>query len=475
MFRIRIKTVSAFKYMSTKDSPYTICDVPRPKNLPLIGTKLDLFVAGGGAKLHEYIDNRHKELGPIFCEKLSTSELVFISEPKLMKSLFLRVEGKYPIHILPEPWVLYEKLYGSKRGLFFMDGEEWLTNRRIMNKHLLLDDPDKWFEEPLKMTITSFINELNNKIDSKTAHIIPNLESDLYKLSTNAVIAVLMGSSSKVQKSMHFNELLCKFSDTVKGIFETTTALFGLPVNICQKLNLPVWKDFKECVDESLILAHKLINEMLDHRNQSDGLIKKLSDENITDENIIRIAADFVMAAGDTTSYTTLWTMHLLSTHREVTDEILHTNGTYVKNVIRESMRLYPVAPFLTRILPKDSFIGPYKLQQGVPVIASIYTSGRDEKYFSRANEFLPYRWDRNGARRSTLANHEPSASLPFAMGARSCIGKKMAMMQMTEFIKQLVHNFHIHPSEESNKVKAVTSGVLVPDRPLKLALSQRK
>ncbi|KAI8436897.1 hypothetical protein MSG28_010330 [Choristoneura fumiferana] len=53
------------------------------------------------------------------------------------------------------------------------------------------------------------------------------------------------------------------------------------------------------------------------------------------------------------------------------------------------------------------------------PIIASIYTSGRDEQYFSKAHKFLPYRWDRNDPRRKDLVNHVTSASVPFALGAR--------------------------------------------------------
>lgn len=71
-------------------------------------------------------------------------------------------------------------------------------------------------------------------------------------------------------------------------------------------------------------------------------------------------------------------------------------------------------------------------------MIASIYTSGRDERNFSQADQFLPYRWDRNDPRRKGLPNHIPTASLPFALGARSCIGKKIAMMQMTELVYQV-------------------------------------
>lgn len=93
--------------------------IPRPKGLPLIGTTLDLIKAGGGPKLHLYIDSRHKQLGPIFTEALGPVKATFIADPNDMRKVFA-AEGKYPVHLLPEAWVLYNKLNRSERGLFFM-------------------------------------------------------------------------------------------------------------------------------------------------------------------------------------------------------------------------------------------------------------------------------------------------------------------------------------------------------------------
>lgn len=86
---------------------------------------------------------------------------------------------------------------------------------------------------------------------------------------------------------------------------------------------------------------------------------------------------------------------------------------------------------------------------------------------------FLPFRWDKNDPRRKNLANHNPSATLPFALGARSCIGKKLAMMQLTEFLSQIVNNFDFKCTN-SGKVFPVTSQVLVPSEPIQLKLSHR-
>lgn len=105
------------------------------------------------------------------------------------------------------------------------------------------------------------------------------------------------------------------------------------------------------------------------------------------------------------------------------------------------------------------------------PVIASIYTSGRDDQYFSRAKEFLPYRWNRSDDRKKQLESHVTFASLPFALGARSCIGKKLAILQMTELINQIVQNFEIKCLNKQ-EVNANTSQVLVPDKDIKLKFS---
>jgi ecdysteroid 2-hydroxylase len=94
-------------------------EIPSPRSLPIIGTTLDLIAAGGASRLHEYVDARHRQLGPIYRESIGPVTGVFVADPNEMRRVFT-LEGKYPKHILPDAWVLYNKMYGSKRGLFFM-------------------------------------------------------------------------------------------------------------------------------------------------------------------------------------------------------------------------------------------------------------------------------------------------------------------------------------------------------------------
>ena len=94
-------------------------DIPSPRTLPIIGTTADLIAAGGAPKLHEYVDARHRQLGPIYRENIGPVKSVLVADPNDMRRVF-SLEGKYPKHLLPAPWVVYNKIYDCKRGLFFM-------------------------------------------------------------------------------------------------------------------------------------------------------------------------------------------------------------------------------------------------------------------------------------------------------------------------------------------------------------------
>ncbi len=94
--------------------------MPTPKGLPILGTSLELLVnSRGGQKLHEYVDWRHKQLGPIFKECLGPIIPVFLSDAEEIRKVFAN-EGKCPRHVLPDCWLLYNKMKNYKRGLYFM-------------------------------------------------------------------------------------------------------------------------------------------------------------------------------------------------------------------------------------------------------------------------------------------------------------------------------------------------------------------
>lgn len=115
--------------------------IPAPKKFLFFGSMLSVIAAGGAPKLHLYVDKRHKELGeciiqfinneiekfyslesvtgPIYREKIGPVSGVFVADGDYMRKIFAS-EGQYPKHIVPEAWLVYNQIYGCKRGLLFM-------------------------------------------------------------------------------------------------------------------------------------------------------------------------------------------------------------------------------------------------------------------------------------------------------------------------------------------------------------------
>lgn len=59
------------------------------------------------------------------------------------------------------------------------------------------------------------------------------------------------------------------------------------------------------------------------------------------------------------------------------------------------------------------------------------YTICRDESQFVHADEFLPERWLRGSASHSGYYRHHPYSFIPFGVGVRACVGRRVAELEM--------------------------------------------
>lgn len=444
--------------------------IPAPKSLPVIGTTLSLIAAGGAPKLHLYINKRHRELGTIFRDKIGPISAVFVSDPEYMRTMF-NLEGKHPKHVLPEGWVVYNKIRGYKRGLFFMDDEEWLHYRKIMNKLLLKGDLGY-----IELPCADVAEELTKKLGelAKNHGVVSNLEDESYRWSLNVLIAILTGPKNYQRSKESLQPILEELASTVHLVFEKSVGLQIVPATLAHKFNLSAWKHFESAVDNALNKANTLVSLLLDNYPKGEGLLAKLQEENIERGVLIRIIADLILAAGDTTAYSLQWILYLIAKNPEIQHKLRKTIQSsdpqpQLRNIVRETLRLYPVAPFLTRYLPADGVIGGYKIPKGTLTIASLYSSGRNAMYFKNPDVFTPDRWVRVG--QGTPAATQ-QASLPFAIGSRSCIGRKIAETQLQAALAAIVRKFLVEV-KNSRDVEMVLKMVAVPSEPILLSLKE--
>lgn len=438
--------------------------IPYAKGLPIIGTSLSILAAGASPKLHLYIDRKHKKLGPIFKENMGTVCGTFLADPQAARTVF-SAEGRYPKHIVPEPWKVYNKMYNCNRGLFFMDGEEWLKYRHIMNNLMLKKNlPNQQVQEYI---INSFIDSMENFVGKQ----IHNIEHKFYRLSISFFIGTLMGTTI-IDKMEYFEKDIDNLALVVNSIFSTTTNLMNIPISLATSLNMKIWKEFTKSVEFTL-KAGRLLLEKIKGLPLKDGLLKDLMEEKLDDEVITGLVMDLIIAAGDTSAYTNQWALYLLSKEPEVADRV-RFNDHLVSGVIKEVLRLYPAAIFISRYLDRDLFLPTLdcQLPKGELVMLSLYTIGRLESAYPEPLNFIPERWMRqdDSNSREYLGVKEPMAWLPFGIGSRSCIGRRLAEAQLHLTISRIISKYRLHLVEP---VDMELRMVPVPTKPIKIRVER--
>lgn len=183
----------------------------------------------------------------------------------------------------------------------------------------------------------------------------------------------LMLGPSHVAKDSHLQQLIDQFARDVHLIFKFSAQMFLAPPKLLKKIGSRSWTQFEEVVNSTLALGHQITNYCLDQVDLRGGFLEQMRDANMGREYINRIFVDLIIAAGDTTAFSTLWALFLLGRHQE-TQEQIHTilqetgnkESALMKGIVKETLRLYPVAPFIGRLLPEDAVIGQYKIRKNV-------------------------------------------------------------------------------------------------------------
>ncbi|CAD7093524.1 unnamed protein product [Hermetia illucens] len=466
------RIISRYSHLKTKVNFLPYNAIPAARRLPIIGTTLDLIAAGSAPKLHKFIDGRHQLLGPIFREPLGPAEIVFLSCPKMMRSVFL-YEGQFPAHPLPDAWVIYNKKHGCRRGLFFMNGEEWYNNRRVMNP-LLLNGDEKYAKKLTLIATKRLIHKWKELCENSSQYYeVKNLENALYRWSIDVILFVMFGDTYNNASPALLTKME-EFSKNIYRIFEDSSKLMTFPAKIAEFLNLDAWKQFETNVTTVLELGNQVMDQSMVEFSNGDGMLAMMLQHGMPADTAKRIILDLIIAAGDTTAFASIWALYCLASNEQIqnqarSDVCNNEDHKYIKAIIRETLRLYPVAPFIGRFLAKDALIGGYEIPKGTLVILSLYTSGRDEMNFVDANQFIPNRWLRNESG-ELCGVHHPHATLPFSLGSRSCIGRKIASLQMQSLIELVVSSFRLKCLNDK-PVDIILRLVATPDSEVKLAI----
>jgi cytochrome P450 len=160
------------------------------------------------------------------------------------------------------------------------------------------------------------------------------------------------------------------------------------------------------------------------------------------DSQLVREIMTLIVAGHETTASTLNWTWYLLSKSADVEEKLsrelnaVPASGcpemgdlakfVYTRQVIEETLRLYPAGWLMTRAALKNDRLGDYFVPAGTELYISPYLIQRHPAFWETPDRFNP---DRFGPAESRTRH--PMTMLPFSAGPRRCIGESFARMQM--------------------------------------------
>ncbi|GMT16746.1 hypothetical protein PFISCL1PPCAC_8043, partial [Pristionchus fissidentatus] len=227
------------------------------------------------------------------------------------------------------------------------------------------------------------------------------------------------------------------------------------------KDNLKVLHDFTLNVIRKRREEYRENEERLTKREKKaflDLLLEMEKEEKFTDEDIREEVDTFMFEGHDTTAASLGWTLWCVSHHPEVQKKILEEIDAvfggdttrdctsedlvqlrYLERVVKESLRLYPSVPNLSRYVEEETQIKDTTIPAGVTLLISPFVIHRNPEFYPGPECFNP-----DNFLDESISSRPPYTFIPFSAGPRNCIGQKFAVLEEKTLLSWFFRNFTV-------------------------------
>ncbi|XXG88771.1 hypothetical protein AAC387_Pa12g0942 [Persea americana] len=361
----------------------------------------------------------------------------------------------------PQLYSAKQLLYGCKDILFSPYGEYWRQVRKICVLELLSNKKVKSFQRIREEEVVSMIDQVSRSCPTSSA---VDLRHVLTKLTIGIISRVTLGKKYGDEFLDIVREYVALLGAFCVGDFfpwlawiDVVTGLEGRLKKASRTMDAFLNRVIKEHQERKEIDGH----DGDDQRDFVDVLLhlqeySEIGVEILDRDSIKAIVLDMFNAATETIATTMEWVMAELTKNSEVMkkaqDEVrrvmagkqkvyeddLHQMH-YLKCVIKETLRLHPIAPLLA---PKESntevMLQGYSIPSKTRVIVNAWAIARDPKSWDSPDEFLPQRFANN----PIDFKGQNFQYIPFGAGRRACPGISFAIPTMELALANLLYFF---------------------------------
>ncbi|KJK55500.1 bifunctional cytochrome P450/NADPH--P450 reductase [Saccharothrix sp. ST-888] len=439
--------------MTTSTGPEAqgLQEIPGPHGLPVLGNIREL---SHGNPIENMVELA-REYGPIYRLQTPAGDRVILSGIDLVDEVCDDSR--------------FDKLVGGglanlrgaiSAGLFSADTDDPLWHRA----HNILMPP---FGMQAMRDYLPMMLDLAGQLMDKWARLNPDEEADVAADMTRLTLDTIALCGFDYRFNSFYRETPHPFVDAMVRTLLEAQHRARVPDFVA-----PLRKGAQHRFEQDVAYMNETVDRIIQERRESGDTetrdllgcmltgVDKQSGEGLPDENIRAQCITFLIAGHETTSGLLSFAVQFLLKHPEVVeraraevDEVLGTDPsvpptyeqvhrlTYVRQILEETLRLWPTAPAFTRSPFEDTVIGGrYAVAHGDPLTVLIPALHRDKAVWGAdAEEFDPDRL--SPERRAKLP---PNAYKPFGTGQRACIGRQFAMQEAQLVLGMLLQRFEL-------------------------------
>ncbi|XP_067890578.1 cytochrome P450 27C1 [Heterodontus francisci] len=459
---------------------------------------VEFFWRDGFSRIHDIQLQHTQQYGKIFKSRFGPQFVVSIADRDMVAQV-LRAEGRTPQRANMESWQEYRQLQGRATGLISAEGEEWLKMRNVLKQQLLKPKDVAMFSEGVTDVIADLIKRMKYvKVQEGASETITDVNNLFFKFAMESVATILF----ETRLGCLENEICPETKNYMEALalmfsmFKTTMYAGAIPKWLRPFIPKP-WNEFCRSWDglfrfSEIHVDRKMaqIQRQLEQGEKVQGglLTCLLVNQEMTLEEIYANMTEMLLAGVDTTSFTLSWSTYLLARYptvqsvvykeivqnlgQDVTPTFQHLSKLpLIRGVLKETLRLFPVLPGNGRVTQEDMIVGGYFIPSGTQLALCHYTTSHDSEVFERPGEFRPHRW----LRKTDTDRVDNFGAIPFGYGVRSCVGRRIAELEIHLALVQLLQAFEIQVAPDTATVPAKTHGLLGPGKPIDLKFVDRK
>uniref|UniRef100_A0A182TWT1 Uncharacterized protein n=1 Tax=Anopheles melas TaxID=34690 RepID=A0A182TWT1_9DIPT len=382
-------------------------------------------------------------------------DIIMTYSPSDIEKVF-RNEGQWPIRRGFDSFTYYRThvrpdIFSETGGLVTEHGEKWQKVRTIVNPVMMQPKTIKLYVDQVDEIAREFMTLVAGMRDEKN-ELPKDFDQWLNRWALETMGVLALDTRFGVLKDEQTEEAKTILG-LVRNIFELTYKL-DVEMSLWKYISTPSYRKMMSVFDDltALIMAkideakQRLEKQPSNSANQS--VLEKLL--KINKHVAVIMSLDMLIAGIDTTSSGSTGVLYCLAKNPEkqaklreelrtilprkdspLTAENMH-NLPYLRACIKEGLRMYQPVAGNMRAAGRDLVLQGYQIPKGTDIAMGSAVLQRSEKYFRRASEYLPERWlSERPADVPSAKDSNPFIFLPFGFGARSCIGRRLAMMEL--------------------------------------------